>query len=50
VRDLLPFLAKPIVIAMALVAHRTVRCGLVTVGSGHTSPADCAADRWRGRG
>jgi hypothetical protein len=29
-------------------AHRTVRCGLVTVGAGHASPADCAADRWRG--
>jgi hypothetical protein len=23
------------------VAHRTVRCGLVTVGSGHASPIDC---------
>jgi hypothetical protein len=30
-------------------AHRTVWCGLVTVGSGHASPADRAADRWRGR-
>jgi hypothetical protein len=26
----------------------TVRCGLVTVGSGHVSPVDRAADRWRG--
>jgi hypothetical protein len=26
----------------ALVAHRTVWCGLVTVGAGHASPADCA--------
>jgi hypothetical protein len=23
------------------VAHRTVRCGLVTIGSGHASSADC---------
>jgi hypothetical protein len=23
-------------------AHRTVRCGLVIVGSGHASPVDCA--------
>jgi hypothetical protein len=23
-------------------AHRTVRCGLVTVGPGHASPVDCA--------
>jgi hypothetical protein len=27
----------------------TVRCGLVTVSSGHASPADYTADRWRGR-
>jgi hypothetical protein len=27
-------------------AHRTVRCPLPTVGVGHASPADCAADRW----
>jgi hypothetical protein len=26
-------------------AHRTVRCPLPTVGTGHASPADCAADR-----
>jgi hypothetical protein len=26
-------------------AHRTVRCPLLTVGAGHASPADCAADR-----
>jgi hypothetical protein len=25
-------------------AHRTVRCPLPTVGVGHASPADCAAD------
>jgi hypothetical protein len=27
----------------------TVQCGVVTVGSGHASPVDRAADRWRGR-
>jgi hypothetical protein len=32
------------------VAHRTVRCGLVTVGSGHASLANCATDRWHRRG
>jgi hypothetical protein len=31
------------------VAHRTVRCDLLTVGEVHVSPADRAADRWRGR-
>jgi hypothetical protein len=30
--------------------HQTDRCGLVTVGEVHMSPADCAVDRWRGRG
>jgi hypothetical protein len=25
-------------------AHRTVRCPLPTVGAGHASPVDCAAD------
>jgi hypothetical protein len=29
-------------------AHRTVWCPLPTVGVGHTSPADCAADRCAG--
>jgi hypothetical protein len=29
-------------------AHRTVRCPLPTVGAGHASPADCAADRYTG--
>jgi hypothetical protein len=29
-------------------AHRTVRCPLPTVGAGHASPADCAADRCAG--
>jgi hypothetical protein len=53
--DFLPSLAKSTIAAMTLVAHRTlvahqiVQCGLVTVGAGHTSPADCTADRWRER-
>jgi hypothetical protein len=29
-------------------AHRTVRCLLPTVGAGHASPTDCAADRCAG--
>jgi hypothetical protein len=29
-------------------AHQTVRCPLPTVGAGHASPADCAADRCAG--
>jgi hypothetical protein len=29
-------------------AHRTMRCPLPTVGVGHASPADCAADRCAG--
>jgi hypothetical protein len=29
-------------------AHRTVRCPLLTVGAGHASPANCAADRCAG--
>jgi hypothetical protein len=29
-------------------AHLTVRCPLPTVGAGHVSPADCAADRCAG--
>jgi hypothetical protein len=37
-----PSLAKPTVEPLAHLAHRTVRCGRVTVGSGHTSPVDCA--------
>jgi hypothetical protein len=31
--------------AMAVGALDTVRCPLSTVGAGHASPADCAADR-----
>jgi hypothetical protein len=53
VLDLLPFLAKPTVgpsVPLAhqtlSVAHRTVRCDQVTVGSDHVSPVDHAADRW----
>ena len=50
--DLLPFLAQMTVAAPGQLAHRTlsgahrtVRCPLLTVGAGHASPADCAADR-----
>jgi hypothetical protein len=49
--DLLPFLAQTTVAAPGQLAHRTlsdahrtVRCPLSTVGAGHASPADCAAD------
>jgi hypothetical protein len=52
VRDLLPILAQPTVAASWQLAHRTlsgahrtVRWPLPTVGAGHASPADCAADR-----
>jgi hypothetical protein len=51
--DLLPFLAHLTVAAPGQLAyrtlsgaHRTLRCPLPTVGAGHASPADCAADRW----
>jgi hypothetical protein len=33
---------------MGPLAHQTVWCALVTFGAGHTSPADCAVDRWCG--
>jgi hypothetical protein len=60
--DLLPFLVQTIVAPPGQMAHqtlsgahwtlsgahRTVRCPLLTVGAGHTSPADCAADRCAG--
>jgi hypothetical protein len=57
VRDLLPILVQSTVAAPGWLAHRTlsgahrtVRCSLPTVGVGHASPADCAADRCaRGR-
>ena len=51
--DLLPFLVQMTVATLGQLAHRTlsgahriVRCPLPTVGVGHASPADCAADRW----
>jgi hypothetical protein len=53
--DLLPFLAQTTVAPPGQLAHRTlsdahrtVRCPLPTVGAGHASPADCAADRCAG--
>jgi hypothetical protein len=53
VPDLLPYLAKPTVEPSVPLAHRTlsgahrtVRCDQVTVGLGHASPANFAADRW----
>jgi hypothetical protein len=49
--DLFPFLAQMTVVAPWQLAHRTlsgahriVRCPLPTIGAGHASPADCAAD------
>jgi hypothetical protein len=51
--DLLPILAQTTVADSWQLAHRTlsgahrtVRCPLLTVGAGHASPADCAAERW----
>jgi hypothetical protein len=53
--DLLPKLAQPTVATPGWLAHRTlpgahrtVRCPQPTVGAGHASPADCAADRCAG--
>ena len=53
--DLLPFLAQTTVTAPGQLAHqtlsdahRTVRCPLPTVGAGHASPVDCAADHCTG--
>jgi hypothetical protein len=50
--DFFPILAQPTVADSWLLAHRTlsgahrtVRCPLPTVGAGHTSPADCMANR-----
>jgi hypothetical protein len=50
--DLLPNLAQSTVATPGWLAHRTlsgahrtVRCPLPTVGAGHESAADCAADR-----
>jgi hypothetical protein len=55
VRDFLPFLAQPTVATSGGLAHRTlsgahrtVRCPLSTVGAGHASPVDLAADRCAG--
>jgi hypothetical protein len=51
--DLLPNLAQMTVAVPWQLAHRTlsgaqrtVWCPLPTVGAGHASPTDCAADRW----
>jgi hypothetical protein len=56
VPDLLPYRAQSTIGSSVLLAHwtlsgthRIVRCDQLTVGAGHASPADCAADRWRGR-
>jgi hypothetical protein len=53
--DLLPFLAQPTVGSLGWLvhrtlsgAHRTVRCPQPTVGVGHASRPDCAADRCSG--
>jgi hypothetical protein len=48
VRDFLPFLAQLTVAASGWLAHQTVRCPQPTVGAGHASRADCAADRCAG--
>jgi hypothetical protein len=55
VHDFLPFLMQPTVATSGWLAHRilsgahrTVRCPLSTVGAGHASPADLAADRCAG--
>jgi hypothetical protein len=53
--DLFPILAQQTVADSWQLAHQTlsdahwtVRCPLPTVGAGHASPADCAADRCAG--
>jgi hypothetical protein len=43
--DFLPFLAQPTVVTSGWLAHRIVQCPQPTVGAGHASPADLAADR-----
>jgi hypothetical protein len=48
VADLLPFMAQTTVAAPGQLPHRTVWCLLPTVGAGHASPADCAANRCAG--
>jgi hypothetical protein len=49
VPDLLPYLAKSTIEPSVPLAHRPVWCDQSTVGVGHASSADCAADRWRRR-
>jgi hypothetical protein len=44
--DCLQNKAQSTVAASGPMEHRTVRCPQPTVGAGHASPADCAADRW----
>jgi hypothetical protein len=53
VLDLLPYRAQSTIGPLVLLAHRTlsgahrtVWCDQPTVGAGHASPADCAADCW----
>jgi hypothetical protein len=53
--DVLSFLAQTTIAAPGRLAHRTlsdahrtVRCPLLTVGAGHASSADCAANRCAG--
>jgi hypothetical protein len=53
VLDLLPYQAQPTIGPSVPLAHwtlsgahRTVPCDQPTVGLGHVSPTDCAADRW----
>jgi hypothetical protein len=53
--DVLPFLAQPTVGSSGWLAHRTlsgahrtVRCPQPTIGWGHASRVDCAADRCAG--
>jgi hypothetical protein len=55
VLDLLPYRAHPTVGPSVPLAHQTlsgahriVRCDQLTVGAGHPSPVDFAADRWHG--
>jgi hypothetical protein len=48
VRDRLPNQAHPTVGPRGQLVHRTVRCAQPTIATGHSSPADCAADRCAG--
>jgi hypothetical protein len=47
-QSLIPFLNQPSqpLLVVGHLAHRTVRCNLVTVGQGDVTDADCATDRW----